>query len=325
MIDRWIARLGDRTFGFIGMLGVVLAGLLVAVISFVPFGQRQYVAELSHTAGLQVGEEVQIAGIGVGEVRDISLDGQKVRVDFSLDKDAHLGRSTTAAVKIGTLLGNHYLEIVPAGGGDLANDTIDLRHTSVSYNLQDVIEGSSDTLERLNGKTIAKSLTAVADALDYSPDESRAAIDGVARLSQVAAEQSEKLHEFLASSAEVSDLMADNSKELVDLMRRSTDVLEELTKRRKVIHAMLQDARELARQITGVLDDNKAELDPMMRDFTSATHNLRVHEKELSDAIDSIATLSHYLANASGSGKYLDLHASSGLPDSLTSQVGGNE
>lgn len=323
MIDRLLARLGERNVGFIGIIGVALAGVLVAIVSFVPFGQREYAAELRHTAGLQVGEEVQIAGIGVGEVRNISLDGQKVHVDFSVDKDAHLGRSTTATVKIGTLLGNHYLEIAPAGGGSLANNTIDLRHTAVSYNLQDVIEGSSDTLEHLDGKTIEKSLSAVADALDYSPQESREAIDGIARLSRVAAAQSDKLHELLASSAEVTDLMADNSKELIDLMRRSTDVLEELTKRRKVIHAMLKDSRDLAEQITGVLHDNDAELDPMMRDFASATHNLRVHEKQLTDAIDSIATLSHYLANASGSGKYLDLHVASGLPDSLTSQVGG--
>jgi len=323
MIDRLIARLGERNFGFIGMVAVVLAGIAVAVISFVPFGQRHYVALLSHTAGLQVGEEVQIAGISVGEVRGIALDGQKVRVDFSVDEDARLGRSTTAAVKIGTLLGNHFLEVAPAGGGELANDTIDLNHTTVSYNLQDVIEGSSNTLEHLDGKTIEKSLSAIADALDYSPEQSREAIDGISRLSRVAAEQSDKLHALLASSAEVSDLMADNSTELIDLMRRSTDVLEELTKRRDVIHAMLKDSREMARQITGVLADNDADLDPMMRDFTSAIGNLRRHDKQLTDAIDSIATLSHYLANASGSGKYLDLHAASGLPDSLTSQVGG--
>ena len=111
MIDRLIARLGERTFGFIGIAGVALAGVLVAAISFVPFGQRHYVAELANTAGLRTGEEVQIAGIGVGEVRKISLDGQHVRVDFTLDKDAHLGRSTTATVKIGTLLGNHFLEV----------------------------------------------------------------------------------------------------------------------------------------------------------------------------------------------------------------------
>jgi len=280
------------------------------------------VAELRHTGGLLVGEEVQIAGIGVGEVRGIALDGQRVRVDFTVDKDAQLGRSTTATVKIGTLLGNHYLEIAPAGGGSLPGDTIDLNHTSVSYNLQDVIEGSTNTLERLNGKTVAKSLTVIADALDYSPEEGRAAIDGIARLSKVAAAQSDKLHALLSSSADVSDLLASNSEDLIELMRRSTVVLDELTKRRKVIHAMLKDSRELARQVSGVLRDNAAELDPMMRDFTSATHNLRVHERELSDGIDAIATLAHYLANASGSGKYLDLHVASGLPDSFTCGLG---
>lgn len=322
MIDRLIARLGERNFGFIGIVGVGLAGVLVGLISFVPFGQSPYVAELRHTGGLQVGEEVQIAGIGVGEVRDISLAGQKVRVDFTVDSDAHLGRSTTATVKIGTLLGNHYLEVAPAGGGSLPNDTIDLNHTSVSYNLQDVIEGSTTTLNRLDGKTVATSLTVIADALDYSPEQSRAAIDGIARLSRVAAAQSDKLHALLESSAEVSGLMSANSKELIDLMRSATVVLDELTDRRKVIHAMLKDSRELARQVTGVLRDNAADLDPMFRDFTSATRNLARHEKELTDAIDAIATLSHYLANASGSGKYIDLHLASGLPDSLSCGVG---
>lgn len=322
MIDRLIARLGERNFGFIGLIGVALGAVVVGVISFVPFGQRPYVAELRHTAGLQVGEEVQIAGIGVGEVRKLTLDGQKVRVDFTVDKDAQLGRSTTASVKIGTLLGNHFLEIAPAGGGSLANNTIDLQHTTVPYNLQDVIEGSANTLQKLDGDAIEKSLTAVADALDYSPEQSREAIDGISRLSRVAARQSDSLHALLASSAEVSDLMAGNSKELIELMKRSAVVLEELTDRRDVIHAMLKDSRELAEQVTGVLKENEAELDPMMRDFTSATRNLSQQEAKLSEAIDSIATLSHYLANASGSGRYLDLHASSGLPDSLTCQVG---
>lgn len=322
MIDRLIARLGERNMGLVGMIGVVLAGIVVAAISFVPFGQRHYVAELKHTGGLLVGEEVQIAGIGVGEVRGISLDGQQVRVEFTVDKDARLGRSTTATVKIGTLLGNHYLEVAPAGGGSLPSDTIDLRHTSVSYNLQDVIEGSTDTLEHLDGTTVAESLGVVADALDYSPEQSRAAIDGIARLSEVAAAQSDKMHALLESSAEVSGLLADNSRELIDLMRRTSVVLEELTERREVIHAMLQDARELARQVTGVLEENERELDPMMRDFTAATTNLRHHHAELTDAIDAIATLSHYLANASGSGRYIDLHTASGLPDSLTCATG---
>jgi phospholipid/cholesterol/gamma-HCH transport system substrate-binding protein len=185
-----------------------------------------------------------------------------------------------------------------------------------------VIEGSTQTLERLDGKTVAESLTVIADAMDYTPEQSRAAIDGVARLSRVAAAQSDKLRALLESSADVTDLMAGNSQDLIELMRRTSEVVEELTDRREVIHAMLVDSRELARQITGVLQDNAAELDPMMRDFTSAIHNLRVHEKQLSEAIDAVATLAHYLSNASGSGRYLDLHVAGGLPDSLTCGMG---
>ncbi|HSI27178.1 MAG TPA: MCE family protein [Aeromicrobium sp.] len=312
----------------VGLLVIGAAAILFIFLTFVKKGGMEkdegvtLFAYFRDASGLNQRSRVQIAGIGVGEVRGIELDGQRVKVDFTVDRDAQLGRSTTATVKIGTLLGNHYLDVAPAGGGSLPNDTIDLSHTSVSYNLQDVIEGSTETLEDLDGETVADSLTTIADALDYSPAQSRAAIDGIARLSQVAAAQSDKLHALLASSAEVSDLMADNSAELIDLMKRSTVVLEELTDRREVIHAMLKDSRELATQVAAVLKENAADLDPMMRDFTSATNNLRRHESELTAAIDSIATLSHYLANASGSGKYLDLHTASGLPDSLTCGVG---
>ena len=66
--------------------------LFVAAISFVPFGQQDYTAILEHTAGIRVGEEVQVAGVGSGEVRGIELDGHQVRLTFTLDRDIHLGR-----------------------------------------------------------------------------------------------------------------------------------------------------------------------------------------------------------------------------------------
>ena len=135
----------------------MIGTLFVAAISFVPFGQQEYTAILEHTAGIRVGEEVQVAGVGSGEVRGIELDGHQVRVTFTLDQDVQLGRSTTASVKVATLLGSHFLEVEPAGTGSLPDDTIALSRTSVPFNLQDVIEGAHGELEDLDTKTVSRS------------------------------------------------------------------------------------------------------------------------------------------------------------------------
>jgi len=314
----YLERFSERTLGLVGVVVTTLGALFVAAISFVPFGQQEYTAVLQHTAGIRVGEEVQVAGVGSGEVRGIELDGHQVRVEFTLDKDVRLGRDSTAAVKVATLLGSHFLEVKPAGPGTLKDDTIALENTNVPFNLQDVIEGAAGELEDLDSASVAESLQVVADTLKDTPDETRAAIDGVARLSEVAARRSDQMSALLASADQVTGQLARNSTEIIDLLRQSTLVLEELTKRRDVIHAMLIDARRLATEVSGVLADNEKELEPLMRDFSASLVNLRKQEKNINASIEGLGTMARYFANATGNGPWMDLHVAVGLGDNLT-------
>ena len=314
----YLERFSERTLGLVGVAVTVIGTLFVAAISFIPFGQQEYTAILEHTAGIRVGEEVQVAGVGSGEVRAIELDGRQVRLTFTLDEDIRLGEDSTAAVKVATLLGSHFLEVKPAGPGTLKDDTIALDRTTVPFNLQDVIEGASGELKDIDTKTVAESLQVVADALKDTPDETRAAIDGVARLSAAAARRSDQMSALLSSADRVTGQLARNSSEIIDLLKQSTLILEELTKRRDVIHAMLVDAERLASEVSGVLADNEAELDPLMEDFGKAVKNLRNQEKAISDSIAGLGTMARYFANATGNGPWMDLHVAVGLPDNIT-------
>jgi phospholipid/cholesterol/gamma-HCH transport system substrate-binding protein len=313
-----LERLSSRTLGIIGVVVTGVMGLVVAAISFIPFGQRDVTAIVEHSAGLRVGEEVQVAGVGSGEVRGIHLDGHQVRVDFTLDRDVHLGSTTTASIKVATLLGSHFLEVKPSGSGDLKDDTIPLSRTTVPFNLQDVVEGSTKALDELDGTTMSQSFQVLADALRDTPADARAAIAGVSHLSSVAARRTDQLAALLSASRQVTGDLARNSAEIIDLLRQSNLVLRELTKRREVIHEMLVDARRLAREVSGVLADNKKQLDPLMKDFSAALANLRKQEKKITASIDGLGTMSRYFANAAGNGPWIDLHIPVGLPDNLT-------
>jgi len=317
----FLERFDARTIGIAGVIATAVLGLVVAAISFVPFGQRDVTAIVEHSAGLRVGEEVQVAGVGSGEVRGIELDGHQVRVDFTLDRDVKLGRSSRASVKVATLLGSHFLEVEPAGSGSLEDDTIPLSRTTVPFNLQDVIEGSSGALNELDGVTMSKSFQVLADALRDTPDEAKAAIDGVAQLSAVAAKRSDQMGALLSVSRQVTGDLARNSEEILDLLKQSKLVLEELTRRRDAIHAMLIDSRRLAAEISGVLADNEKQLDPLMKDFKAALANLRKQEKKVTASINGLGTMSRYFANAAGNGPWIDLHVPVALADNISCGV----
>ena len=64
-----------------------------------------YNADFSEVGGLHAGNEVRVAGVSVGKVEQIKLEGTHARVEFKLDKGTDLGNETAAQIKVRTLLG----------------------------------------------------------------------------------------------------------------------------------------------------------------------------------------------------------------------------
>src|SRR5688572_9599462 len=85
-------------------------------------GGNTYYAAFSEAGGLKVNDEVRIAGVRVGKVESIELDGSQVRVRFRVDTESQLGSETRAAIKVKTLLGAMFLSLEPAGRGQLAEE-----------------------------------------------------------------------------------------------------------------------------------------------------------------------------------------------------------
>jgi phospholipid/cholesterol/gamma-HCH transport system substrate-binding protein len=306
-----------RTVGLIGITSVALLGLVVTVISSASFGAREYHAVLSQTAGLRVGESVQIAGVDVGEVRDLKLSDQHVLVTFTVDADQHLGSSTSAVVRVATLLGTHYLQIHPAGPGSLANGTIPLERTSVPYNLQDVMDKGTDQLEALDTDALSRALSAVTDTLRASGRDMGPATRGLTRLSAMITRRGSEYEQLFGAARDVSDQLAGSADDLITLMRTSNQFLAELNTRRAKIHRLLIDVQRLATTVSAIVTDNQKTLGPLLRDLDTVITILTDRERDLKTALHRVAVSGRYLANATGNGPWADLYIPDGLPDSV--------
>jgi hypothetical protein len=111
-------------------------------------GGTSYSAAFTEAGGLKANDEVRIAGVRVGKVNAVELEGSHVRVDFKVDKGARFGTTTGAAIKVKTLLGAMYLGLEPAGPGQLKKDAeIPVDRTASPYDVVQAFSGQEGAHE----------------------------------------------------------------------------------------------------------------------------------------------------------------------------------
>ena len=109
-------------------------------------GGDRYTAAFTEAGGLKPEDEVRIAGVRVGKVESVELDGDHVKVTFRVKTDSAFGTETGAAIKVKTLLGAMYLALEPAGSGQLdEGDEIPVERTSSPFDVVEAFSGLAET------------------------------------------------------------------------------------------------------------------------------------------------------------------------------------
>lgn len=98
-------------------------------------------AEFDRVDGLEVGGDVRISGIRVGQVLAQRLDPETYRaeVTFSVREGIEIPADSSAAIVSSGLLGGKYLSLVPGGDERILGEGGEITLTQSSINLEDLI------------------------------------------------------------------------------------------------------------------------------------------------------------------------------------------
>jgi phospholipid/cholesterol/gamma-HCH transport system substrate-binding protein len=299
----------------LGAITVVVMLLIMAAAfnlsRFPGFGGGTFRAEFKDASGLHKGNMVQIGGIRVGRVKDVALENSNtVLVTFEVDHGVDFGTDSSAAIEVLNLLGEKYLDVTPAGSGQLAeDDPIPLERTESAYDIVGVFSDLTTTTERIDTDQLAKALDVVADTTNQAAPEIQKSFEGISRLSQSVASRDEQIKALLKSSNNVSKVLADRSQDLVDLMQHSDLVFQEVERRKQAIHLLLVNARSLAIQLRGVATDNQAQIGPALAEVDDLLSLLNSKEKELKATLHALGPYVSILGNIIGTGPWFDAYA----------------
>jgi phospholipid/cholesterol/gamma-HCH transport system substrate-binding protein len=298
----------ERNKVVIGAMGIVTVGaVLFGAFSLDKIlGGDEYTAEFSEAAGLSPNDEVRVAGVKVGKVLSVDLDGPKVLVEFRV-KDARLGPQSRADIRIKTLLGRKLLSVTPEGDGELEpGSTIPLERTTAPFDVVDAFSDLAATAGEIDTTQLAESYTVLADTFRETPDDVRVSLEGLSRLSNTLASRDAELRELLDRSRGVTQVLAERDEDLTAFLADSSLVLRELEARREAISRLLDTTTVLSEQIIALVRENQATLGPTLAELEEVTALLQRNKANIDASIERLAPFVRVFANNLGNGRWFD-------------------
>ncbi|MEV0948102.1 MCE family protein [Rhodococcus sp. NPDC049939] len=320
-------RRSPAVAGALGILVVLLVTVSAFFLDSLPIvgAGSTYHAQFKEAAGLKPNNEVRIAGVKVGKVTSVELDGDRVDVAFKVS-DAWVGNETSASIQIKTVLGQKYLALEPRGSKTLnPRDVIPLERTTSPYDVIEAFSATAETVGDIDSDQLAESLTTLSQAFEGTPAEFRASLDGVSRLSQTIASRDQELRKLFEATSQTTTILADRNAEFNRLIGDAGPLLAELNYRQQAISQLLTGTQRLSVQLTELVRENEEAFGPALEQLNGVVEILKENDENLARATQLYEPFIRLYTNVVGNGRWFDQAVVNVLPPSIPDFSGTRE
>jgi len=128
--------------GFFLLIGIFsLTYISVKLGRLEVLGNRGYSlhAEFENAGGIKPGSEVEIAGVKVGQIKNIRLVDYQALIEFTINEDVAIQEDAIASIKTKGLIGEKYIQITPGGSERILPHGAKIRETESAIDIEEII------------------------------------------------------------------------------------------------------------------------------------------------------------------------------------------
>ena len=127
--------------GFVlaSFVGLMARSLRVSGLAMFSRGGYEVEAFFSNAGGLKEGAGVHVAGVQVGQVRQIALDEDRARVVLAIVAGTEIQEDAIASIKTRGLMGEKYVAIAPGASEVILKGGERIRETQPAVDLESLI------------------------------------------------------------------------------------------------------------------------------------------------------------------------------------------
>ncbi|GFG53244.1 mammalian cell entry protein [Mycolicibacterium agri] len=301
-----------------GLKGILILVLVIGVgqsFASMPmlFAQPMYYAYFTDTGGLSTGDKVRIAGVDVGQVQSFAIEGDKVKIGYTLG-GTQIGTESRAAIRTDTIVGRKNMEIEPRGTEALrSNGVLPLGQTTTPYQIYDAFFDVTKAASGWDTETVKRSLNVLSETIDQTYPHLSAALDGVARFSDTIGKRDEEVRQLLANANKIAGVLGDRSEQINALLVNAQTLLAAINERSYAVSMLLERVSQFSEQVAGFVKDNP-NLNRVLEQLRNVSDILRDRKFDLVDVLSTLSKFTASLAEAIASGPFFKVMLVNLLP-----------
>ena len=243
------------TIAVSAVLAVLIVGGIALLVRQAFFKPTTITAYFTSATAIYPGDEVRVAGVKVGTIKDIQAQGTKAKMTLAVDRDVPIPSNAEAVIVSQNLVGARYVQLTPPyeDSGPTMSDgaVIGVDRTAVPVEWDEVKAQLTRLATDLGPKDDA-SVTAVSRFIDSAAN----ALDG----------NGQKLHDTVAELSGVSRVLADGSGNIVDTIKNLQTFVTAL----RDSNVQIVQFQDRLASLTSVVDGSRSDLDAALTNLSSA-------------------------------------------------------
>jgi phospholipid/cholesterol/gamma-HCH transport system substrate-binding protein len=292
----------------IGVMGILVTLLVIGVgqsFTSVPMlmAKPHYYGQFTDTGGLSTGDKVRIAGLDIGKVESLKIDGDHVLIKFNLGT-ASIGTESRLAIKTDTILGKKVLEIENRGNQELRpGATLPIGQSTTPYQIYDAFFDVTKAAQGWDIDTVKQSLHVLSETIDQTYPHLSSALDGVAKFSDTIGKRDEQVKHLLAQANQVASILGDRSDQIDRLLVNAKVLLAAFNERGQAINALLGNIAAFSEQVKGFINDNP-NLNHVLEQLRTVSDILVQRKEDLADGFTEVGKFLPSLNESIASGPF---------------------
>jgi phospholipid/cholesterol/gamma-HCH transport system substrate-binding protein len=291
-------------FAVITVTLTALLGLTIANSTVGP--TTGYTARFTDATGLNVGDDIRMSGVRIGQVTDISVAENKYAdVRFDIEASRQLPRTVTATIKYRNLIGQRYVSLAIGSGDTNAvlrpSDTIPIDRTQPALNLTQLFNGFQPLFQALQPEEVNKLASELIQVLQGEGGTIDSVLAHTASLASTVASKDKVIGQVIDNLNTVLDTVNDRTNEVSGLIDQLQQLATGLAQQRGTIGDAISALGDLTNSTAGLL----ANVRPPLKDDIAALGVLANTLADHGDTVDKfLAGLPHKVQTISRVSSY---------------------
>ncbi len=273
---------------------------------------RKYVGEFTNVSGLRPGDDVRAAGVSVGRVKGIKINGKGLaEVDFVLGGNQRIYENTTMVVRYQNLLGQRYLALMPGEGkapAVPAGATVPTSRTSPGFDLTALLNGFEPLFQTLEPEQINKLSGSIVAVLQGEGGTIETLLEETASMSTRLADNDEVFGRVIDNLTPVLENLAAHGNEFDTTVNQLDTLTKGLARERKTIGDSLDGLSELSAATADITTEARPDLARDLKTLSKLSQTVVENQKEVGEVFDKLPLATGAFSRPMSHGSWLNIY-----------------